>query len=372
MVQIDTVLVKLASRCNLNCDYCYVYQMGDDAWRAQPKRMADMVVDRLAERLADLTKIQGSAPSVVFHGGEPLLIGPQRFDRACRKMRDAIGPGGGLHLQTNALLLDDDVIATCAELDVGISISIDGPADVHDAHRTTLGGRGSHQAVATAIRKVLSHPGGDRILTGLLAVIDLAADPVRVYDHLKSLGTPSIDVLCRDGNHDALPPGKSSVQSDEYGRWMVRLMDHYIADPKPIRVRVIDDMLRLVLGGASRKEGVGTAEYGILVVETDGTLAKNDTLKTAMGADRFRRPSSVMMDDLASFAASTDFANYVDTQRPTARACLACPDLTVCGGGMPTHRWSAANGFANPSVFCADQKTLISAMRDRVGMASAA
>ena len=37
MIAIDTVLVKLASRCNLDCDYCYVYRMGDDAWRLQPK-----------------------------------------------------------------------------------------------------------------------------------------------------------------------------------------------------------------------------------------------------------------------------------------------------------------------------------------------
>ena len=31
---IDTVLLKVASRCNLDCSYCYVYNMGDEAWRA--------------------------------------------------------------------------------------------------------------------------------------------------------------------------------------------------------------------------------------------------------------------------------------------------------------------------------------------------
>ena len=372
MIGIDTVLVKLASRCNLNCDYCYVYHMGDGAWRSQPKRMADATVEALAVQLGRLVAAQGAPLSVVFHGGEPLLVGPDRFERACRTLRSALGYASGLHLQTNALLLDDRVINVCATHDVGISISLDGPAAIHDSHRRDHGGRGSHSKVADAVRRTLVHPAGRDLLSGLLAVIDLAADPAEVYDHLKALGAPSIDLLYRDGNHDALPPGKSSPSSTEYGDWMVRLMDHYLADPAPIRVRVLDDMLRLVMGGVSRKEGVGTAEYGILVVDTDGTLAKNDTLKSADAGDRFARPASVLRDDMVAFVATPDFAAYHASQRPSATKCLSCPELAICGGGMPTHRWSAANGLANPSGFCSDQLRLVAAMRDRVGTAAAA
>ena len=73
MIPIDTVLVKLASRCNLACDYCYVYQMGDEAWRLQPKRMAEATAEALAGQLARLVERQGRPLSVVFHGGEPLV-----------------------------------------------------------------------------------------------------------------------------------------------------------------------------------------------------------------------------------------------------------------------------------------------------------
>lgn len=371
-VRIDTVLVKLASRCNLSCDYCYVYQMGDDAWRRQPKRMAASTVDALAGQLANLVAAQASPLSVVFHGGEPLLIGAERFDRACSTLRRALGTASGLHLQTNALLLDDAVIAACAEHDVGISISLDGPAEVHDAHRPDHAGRGSHDRVVAAIGRVLAHSAGRDLLSGLLAVIDLAAEPAVVYDHLKSLGAPSIDLLYRDGNHDALPPGKSSFLSTEYGDWMGRMLDHYLADTTPIRVRVLDDMLRLVMGGMSLKEGVGTAEYGILVVDSDGTLAKNDTLKSASAGDRFAKPASILRDDVVAFVASPEFDAYHGAQRPSAPECLACPELAICGGGMPTHRWSATRNLGNPSVFCADQKALIAVMRDRVGLDAAA
>ena len=372
MTAIDTVLVKLASRCNLNCDYCYVYQMGDEAWRSQPKRMADRTVDALAAQLARLVAAQGSPLGVVFHGGEPLLVGPERFERTCRTLREALGTTSGLHLQTNGLLLDDRVIGACAKHDVGISISLDGPAATHDAHRPDHAGRGSHARVVEAVRRPLAHPSGRGLLSGLLAVIDLTAEPAAVYDHLKALGAPSIDLLYRDGNHDALPPGKASAASTEYGAWMVRLMDRYLADPEPIRVRVLDDMLRLAMGGISRKEGVGTVEYGIVVVDTDGTLAKNDTLKSAEAGDRCARPASIERDDVVLFVASPEFSAYHASQRPTSPKCLSCPELAVCGGGMPTHRWSAADGLSNPSVFCADQLHLIAAMRERVGLAAAA
>ena len=36
MTAVDTILLKVASRCNINCTYCYVYNMGDSAWKRMP------------------------------------------------------------------------------------------------------------------------------------------------------------------------------------------------------------------------------------------------------------------------------------------------------------------------------------------------
>ncbi len=38
------------------------------------------------------------------------------------------------------------------------------------------------------------------------------------------------------------------------------------------------------------------------------------------------------------------------------------PRLKVCGGGMVTHRFKDGAGYDNPTVFCADQKLLITRM----------
>ena len=363
---VDTVLLKVASRCNLDCSYCYVYHMGDEAWRLQPKHMPVAVQLATVRQLADLYSRQGQPLSVVLHGGEPLVIGTRRLRRLCQQLRRALPPPCGVHVQTNGVLLTDEIIDIFVQFSVGVSISIDGPSEVHDRARVDHTGHGSHQHVAKAIARLTSRRDAMPLFAGVLAVIDPTVRPDLVYDALKETGAPSIDFLVRDGNHTRLPPGKANIQSTEYGRWMVGLLDVYLSDPAPPRVRVLDDMLRIILGGKAQKEGVGTTDYGILVIETDGRIHKNDTLKVAeQGADRFDRNSwSILSDDLRDVVHTQAYADYYRQQRPTAKTCRLCPELAVCGGGMVAHRWSKDRGFDNPSVYCADQVLLIGYMRD--------
>ncbi len=362
---IDTVLLKVASRCNLNCSYCYVYHMGDEGWRLQPKRMSAAVQRATVRQLAALYCHQSRPLSVVLHGGEPLLIGIRRLRRLCGQLRRALPTPCGVHIQTNGVLLTDEIIDIFVEFNVGISISIDGPSEVHDRLRRDHSGSGSHQRVTEAIGRLTSRRDAVPLFAGVLAVIDPTSRPDRIYAALKETGAPSIDFLVRDGNHVCLPPGKTSIRSTEFGRWMMGLLDVYLTDPEPPRVRVLDDMLRLILGGQAQKEGVGTTDYGILVIETNGRIQKNDTLKVAhQGADCLDQNAwSILSDSLLDVVRSHAYADYYRQQRPTAGACLVCPELAVCGGGMVAHRWSKDRGFDNPSIYCADQLLLIGHMR---------
>jgi uncharacterized protein len=374
MVAIDTVLLKIAARCNLDCGYCYVYHLGDEGWRSQPKRMPLEVEVAVVEQLAELERSQDRGFSIVLHGGEPLLLGAARLAGFFSRVRNNLPERCSLHLQTNGTLLTTKIIGLCSEYGIGISISIDGPSAVHDKYRFDMRGNPSHERVAAAIRRLRTNPRHEQLFSGVLAVIDPVTNPVEVYQYLKSTGAPSIDFLYRDGNHSRLPHGKRSNGSTEYGDWMIAVMQAYLTDQNPPRIRILDDMFKLILGGAGTKEGVGLTDYGILVIETDGTINKNDTLKSAYAAaDRFSRQWNVRRDRIIEVVASSEFRAYHNAQRPTSRLCQSCPELPVCGGGMLTHRWSDSNQFDNPSIFCADQKLLISRMRASItGRRSAA
>jgi uncharacterized protein len=338
--------------------------MGDEAWRDQPKRMAAPTAIRVAEQLGAVFRAQGVPFSVVLHGGEPLLLGRERLAHLLESLRGELPTACGLHVQTNGVLLTNEMLDVLAAYDVGISISVDGPAQTHDEFRIDLRGRGTHARVLTGIERLRAHVPGATLFSGVLAVIDPRTDPATVYEDLKTYGAPGVDVLVRDGNWDMLPFGKASPESIEYGRWLCGFLDAYLADPEPLRVRLLDDMLRLLLGGRSQKEGVGQVDYGIIVIEPDGSIQKNDTLKVAhAGADRFATNWNVHTHALEDVLVSEAYAAYHAQQRPSAEACLACPELAICGGGMVAHRWSRDAGYSNPTIFCADQKHLIAAMR---------
>jgi uncharacterized protein len=361
---LDTVLLKVASRCNLDCSYCYVYHMGDEGWRDQPKRMSAETGARIAEQLGGVFRAQQVPFSVVLHGGEPLLLGRKRLAELLAALRAELPQPCGLHIQTNGLLLSDDIIDVLIAYDVGVSISIDGPAETHDQFRVDHLGRGSHTRVSKAIARLRARPDAMPLFAGVLAVIDPRTDPAAVYASLKAAGAPGVDVLVRDGNWDRLPFGKAAPETLEYGKWLEGLLMAYLADADPPRVRLLDDLLRLILGGRSQKEGVGLSDYGILVIEPDGEVQKNDTLKVAhAGADRFETTWNVHRDRLTDILGSQAYAAYHAQQQPTSSLCQACPELSVCGGGMVAHRWRDGSGYENPTIFCADQKHLIAAMR---------
>jgi uncharacterized protein len=346
--------------------------MGDDAWRDQPKLMPQRVVDRVASALGEQYARQDVPLSVVLHGGEPLMLGAARLDALCAALRTALPHPCGLHVQTNGLLLTDDILDVLVAYDVGVSVSIDGPAEVHDRFRVDHRDRGSHARVTNGIARLFERHDARPLFAGVLAVIDPTSDATQVYETLKATGAPSLDFLVRDGNWDNLPFGKRSAASTEYGGWLSRLLGVYLADPAPPRIRILDDMMRLLLGGTAQKEGIGTTDYGILVIEPDGRIDKNDTLKVAHAtADQFDRPWSIMRDPLDVFLDSPAYDRYYRQQHALADNCSTCPDLGVCGGGMVAHRWSAERGFDNPTIFCADQRALIADMRGAIARVTA-
>ncbi len=361
-MHVDTVLLKVVSRCNLDCSYCYVYHMGDESWRTLPKRMAANTQALVAQELGALMLAQGRPFSVVLHGGEPLLLGLLRLEGLFTALRASLGEGCGISIQTNGVLITDAILDLCLRFDVTLSVSLDGPPAVHDRFRVDLRRRSTHARVLAGVERLKAHRAATRLFSGVLCVVDPTSDPDTIYEYFKALEIPSVDFLYRDGNHTTLPFGKASTDSGEYGAWMCRILDRYVCDPQPFRSRLLDDMMRLLLGGAGVKEGIGLTDYGILVIDTDGSVKKNDTLKSSPLGDAFDATWALGSQALADVTTSLEFKAYHLAQKPSSPTCQACPHLRVCGGGMVTHRFKDGSGYDNPTVFCADQKLLIRRM----------
>lgn len=341
--------------------------MGDDNWKFLPKLIQPSVLEHTFSFIKKICEKQTDPFTVTLHGGEPLLMGERRLESLFFGLRNFLSNRYVLRVQTNGLLLKNTILDLCAKYDVQLSVSIDGPQALHDFERVDFKSQGTHQKVENAINLINNHPSRNKIFSGVLSVINPQFPAEQVYEYFKKLSPPSVDFLYRDGNLDFLPKYKSLLSSVEYGKWMVDMASLYIDDNPSFSIRIIDDIIKLLLGGKSTKEGLGINDFAILVIDTDGTVTKNDTLKsTQKGADRFVEPWSVEKNDPNEILDSKEFLNYHSLQRPTAQKCLSCEYLATCGATMLLHRWSHENGFDNPSVYCSDQMYLISFLTSKV------
>jgi uncharacterized protein len=360
-------VLKLHSRCNLACTYCYMYEMADQSWRGKPRVMGRSVVDQACRRIGEHVERHGlPAVQVVFHGGEPLLAGAAAIEYAAGALRRAVPAGVGLELrvQTNGVLLDDGMLAVLAAHGVRVGVSLDGARADNDRRRVRADGRGSFDAVRAGLRRLIRrHP---ELFAGLICTIDLAADPVRTYEALLEFEPPTVDLLLPHGNWTSPPPGRRPDDpATPYADWLIAAFDRwYGARPVETAVRYFEEIIALALGGASRTESIGLSPVALLVIDTDGALEQVDTLRSAF--DGASRTGLTVADPFDTALAHPGVVARQIGTAALAADCLACPVHRICGGGYYPHRYRAGAGFRQPSVYCRDLRRLIDHITARV------
>lgn len=360
-------VLKVHSRCDLSCDYCYMYQMADHSWRSQPIRMSSGVAELAATRIAEHAHAHSLHEiSIMLHGGEPLLAGPDLIGHIIGKVRGAVGANTTVRpfVQTNGARLDEEYLALFGRLGVRVGVSLDGGRDAQDRHRRYAGGRGSYPAVATGLR-LLAGERFRHLFSGLLCVIDVSNDPLDVYAALLEFGPPRVDFLLPHGTWDSPPPNRAVDDlATPYADWLIEIFDRWYDKPDT-QVRLFDQIIRLLLGRQASTESVGLAPAQFVIIETDGAISQVDTLKATfhgaaetglhVASDRF--DDALLLPEIVARQIGYD---------ALAAKCQSCRIWRVCGGGMYAHRYRSGTGFANPSVYCPDLLRLIGHIRDRV------
>jgi uncharacterized protein len=362
------VVLKVHQRCNLACDYCYVYTMADQGWRDRPTIMVRDVWQATATRMVEHAATHELREMrVVLHGGEPLLAGRSRLAELISDFRSAFARSPcrlNIQMQTNGVLLDAPMLELLRDHEVRVGVSLDGTPEQNDRRRRRVDGRGSHADVDRALR-ALTSPRYHQIFAGLLCTVDPTIDPIACYEALLAYAPPAIDLLLPHANWSS-PPGRPAGGEAPHADWLIAVFDRWYDAPRQeTGIRLFEDLLALTLGGTSRSEQVGLSPVAVLVVESDGTLEQVDSLKSAYPGACHTGLS--VADD--PFDAALENAGVVARQigvRALGETCLVCPVHEICGGGHYAHRYRAGTGFRNPSVYCADMLRLIRHVTGRV------
>nr|WP_308404180.1 FxsB family cyclophane-forming radical SAM/SPASM peptide maturase [Streptomyces sp. ATCC 21386] len=372
-------LLKVHSRCNLACTYCYMYEAADQSWRQRPRSMAPATVRRASRLMAEhATEHALSEVHVVLHGGEPLLVGAQYLEDLLGTVTDALAgiATPRFSLQTNGIRLAEDprLLPVLDRHAVRIGVSLDGTPAGHDLHRRRADGKGSHAATARAL-ELLTEPAHRHLFAGLLCVIDASTDPLETYDALLRFAPPRLDLLLPHGTWQAPPPGLdtriappsappapgTAARATPYADWLCAVFDRWYGAPRrETGIRLFEEIMVLLLGGTARSEVVGLTPVDLVVVETDGAIEQADSLKVSYpGAPE--TGLHVFRDTFADAAAHPAFRARQRGLSGLGPVCRSCTRSRVCGGGLYAHRYfpGAAPVFSAPSVYCDDLAVLV-------------
>jgi uncharacterized protein len=353
-------ILKVHSRCNLSCSYCYVYELADQAWRHLPMSMDSPTTAEVIERIAEHAAAhQLDSVDVILHGGEPLLVGEAWMTNLVASLRARVPAHVNVAVQTNGTLLNRPMLEALSRLRVSVGVSLDGDSEATGRNRGYRDGRNSFDAVAKSL-SLLESPEFRDCYSGILCVIDTSNDPIATYEALLKFSPPALDLLLPHANWSSPPPGTG------YADWLISVFDRWYSAPRQeTQVRLFRELIQLVFGQPGMVDGLGIAPSTIVVVDTDGSIKQLDSLSSAYpgAADTGLHVSSNSFDD------ALDHPTTVARQMGAAALspeCLDCHVLEICGGGLYPHRYRAGAGFRNRSVYCADLQKLIMHVRDRV------
>lgn len=368
--QIKGLVIKVASRCNLNCSYCYVYNQGDTTYQLQPRFMSGETVSLLLKRVGDYCRRHRSRTfRFIFHGGEPLLAPVSFYYEFVEKVTSYLPTYTAVSyfIQTNGVLLTDRWCQVLGELNIQIGISLDGDPQTHDKYRIDHKGRGSYEATIQGLRKAQTHK-AIRYEPGILVVIDPTSDPASFLEQMVRLKISSLNLLFPDGTHTNRPPHLPlhSLETP-YADWLVQVFDKWLQLPVSERpsIRLFQQLINLILGFTPAATVVGRKPGVFLVIETDGSIEAEDSLKVCQPGIT-KEGQHLQTHTLESALAAPLVTQCAHSRSVLPTNCLPCPIRNVCGGGFVVHRYHPENGFDNPSVYCRDLLRLITHIQTAV------
>ena len=365
------VILKITERCNINCTYCYFFNLDNDDYKQHPAYMSAETIAAAGTFIAQAA-LQAGVREVQLdlHGGEPMMMKKARFDEMCRVFQEALAevPKVRIVMQTNATLIDDEWIAIFAKYDIGIGISLDGPKEYHDKFRVDHQGRGTYDATIAGLRK-LQVAMADKRLTrsgvGIICVIDPDQDARAIFRHfVHDLGLKSLHFLLPMLDHDKIEPG----YQEKISHYLCELFAAWteLGDPQ-VTVRYFRRLLALLLGGEKFPETYTElmADNIAYTIASNGDVGPADDLRNTF-PQLFWTKSNVRDSTLEAFYHHPVVSAHTTAALQRHASCGTCCWGQICDGGdfvgTEAFRYSRANDFNNPSVYCDSLQTLLTKM----------
>lgn len=141
---IENIKLNVSHGCNLRCSYCYA---GKGDYGDNGVFMKISIAQRVSELIDNYAQ---NVKSITFFGGEPTL-NPDVIEYFCEKY-----PHFTFMMQTNGTnLLNPRIVDLILKYNFKITVSIDGPKEIHDSNRQDVRGNPTYDLIKENVKRIM-------------------------------------------------------------------------------------------------------------------------------------------------------------------------------------------------------------------------
>lgn len=331
--------------CNINCDYCF-----EKCKNATKKFLSPDVLENIIERVP-------CQCSLVFHGGEPLIIGIERF-KALLNVVQRYYPQKvtSVKVQTNGTLLNNGWINLLfkeySKLKIEIAISLDGTFEMNSL-RVDNNNNPTYQSVINAF--YLLNKNG--VSAGMLSVISKRSltypeEYVKLLSQIENLRFVKINGLFNIENNELT---RDSILPSEYSKFIIEVANFYIKNGlyKKFPIEPILSILQKINNKSSRYCNYSKRKcFNFISVYPDGTLAPCDCL--SVNEFMINSSSEKLVDCIEATINSPNGQNLTKI----TDYCEKCDIYNFCTGGCLSQRYYFRNNSFLSKDFCESKHIL--------------
>lgn len=359
------IVLKITERCNIDCTYCYFFNDPQQLFSKHTPVISVATIDALCTFLLQAINKNGIEQlRIDFHGGEPLLMKPGRFESMCTVIREKIGKKVNLEfaLQTNAMLVTEEWIKIFEKHSVSVSISLDGPKDINDLNRIDKKRHGTYDRVISGYRLLQKAAIEGRLpqAPAILCVINPQYDAKRIYRHfVDDLGAKRMAFLLPDTSHNTF----NILVRGKYFPYLRDIYDEWTNDVGNGVAERLTGSIMFSLLKESSDNYFGVFEYGnkeseVITISSNGGIGPDDILR-GIDVPLFDL-YNIEKDTLTDFLLSETSLYLKNQQASLPSKCKECVWRHPCKGGYMFNRYKKGEEFTRPSVYCKDIKNIFS------------
>lgn len=311
--------------------------------------MSDAVISAAASFIFALAPADQRSFQFLWHAGEPLVVGVPYYRRAFALI-EAVTPPDALvrhTIQTNGTLITQSWCELFDEYGVRVGVSIDGPAALHDAHRRSWSGAGSHARVLQGCRLLREHG----ILPRALCVLtrESLSYPDEIYDFFLNSRFTSVGFNVEEAEGanlaSSLGSGTASEVARAYRKFMLRMWRRWRDDDCRLQIREFAQELSCILDLKANplfvREPDEVIPFAIVTVRRDGAISTfaPELLSTSSPEYDDFVIGNVLTNTPAEVRDGEAFRRLErDVSRGRTACSQSCAYYALCGAGFQSNR----------------------------------